>query len=356
MIQRKRVVVAMSGGVDSSVAAALLLNEGYNVIGITLKLWPKHLCGQKQPRSCCSLQDIEDAKSVAQKLNIPFYVLNMEKEFAREVIDYFCGDYAKGRTPNPCIVCNQRIKFGTLLNKAKELGAQYVATGHYARVLFDKRIKRFVIKEGKDKTKDQSYALFSLNQNQLAHCLLPIGKYRKTQIRQIAFKFGLKTHQKPDSQEICFVPANDYHKFLKDKLNGKIIPGDIVDRIGRMVGKHRGICFYTIGQRKGLGAFGKPVYVTNIDAVNHTITIGREKDLKKKEFLANNLNWMIRPKKRLGATVKIRYNHPKAKAMVELINDNLARVTFASGQSAITPGQAAVFYQGHTVVGGGWIQ
>ncbi len=353
---RKRVVVAMSGGVDSSVAAALLLKQGYEVIGITLKLWPKTLCGQKQPRSCCSLQDIEDARSVAQKLKIPFYVLNIEKEFEKQVIDYFCRDYASGRTPNPCIICNHKIKFGTLLKKALELGADYVATGHYAKVVFDKKVKRFVIKEGKDKTKNQSYVLFGLDQNQLSHCLLPVGSYLKKEVREMALKFQLKPHQKPDSQEICFILSNDYHKFLKDRLNGRIKPGNIIDKTGRILRAHNGVCFYTIGQRKGLGAFGQPMYVTNINAKDNTITVGVEKDLKKKEFLVDNLNWLIKPAANLKIKAKIRYNHPKSDALVKLMADNSAKVIFSKPQSSITPGQAAVFYKNDIVIGGGWIK
>lgn len=354
-ISGKRVVVAMSGGVDSSVAATLLLKEGYEVIGVALKLWPKSLCGQKAPRSCCSLQDIEDARSVAHKLNMPFYVLNVEKEFKKEVIDYFCRDYAQGRTPNPCIICNEKIKFGILLKKALELGADYVATGHYARLAMDKKSKRLVIKEAKDKGKDQSYALFSLSQNQLNQVLLPVGDYFKKEIRLIASKLGLKPHQKPDSQEICFVLNNDYHKFLKEKLKA-IKPGYIIDKTGKMLGIHQGICFYTIGQRKGLGAFGKPMYVIGINPKDNTISIGEEKDLKRREFFVHNLNWMVKPRAKMEVKAKIRYNHPKAKAIVQLIDYNRAKVKFLTGQNAVTPGQAAVFYKNDTVIGGGWIQ
>jgi len=352
---KKRVVVAMSGGVDSSVAAALLLKKRYEVIGITLKLWPKSLCGQKHLRSCCSLEDIEDARKVAQQLNIPYYVLNIEKEFEKEVIDYFCQDYAQGRTPNPCIVCNQKIKFGTLLKKALELGASYVATGHYAQVEFNKKIKRFIIKEGKDKTKDQSYVLFSLNQNQLTHCLFPLGNYLKRDIRRLALKLGLKPHQKPDSQEICFVLNNDYHKFLKEKLK-TIKSGYFIDQTGKILGTHPGICFYTVGQRKGLGALGKAMYVISLNSFDNTITIGEEKDLARKEFLVSNLNWIVKPQKKIEARVKIRYNHPKAKAVIYLNDRNKAKVSFLAAQKAITPGQAAVFYKNDTVIGGGWIE
>lgn len=359
-MQNKRVVVAMSGGVDSSVAAALLKDKGYEVIGITMRLWPKSLCDSfTKERTCCSLSDIEDARRVSERLHIPFYVINLEKEFKEYVIDYFVQQYCEGKTPNPCIVCNEAIKFGSLLNKAQALGADYVATGHYARLYYNSKNKRFCILEGVDKKKDQSYVLFRLSQEQLAHTLLPLGGHTKDEVRKLAKRFKLPVCDKPDSQELCFVLDGNYNEFIKGRLNQKVTAGDIVDKDRNVLGKHKGLHCYTIGQRHNLGiSVGRPVYVIDIDAEKNIIAVGDKRDLQKTGFTAFNLNWvsiLSLNGKPVRVKAKIRSNHPKQYA--DIIKDaDRVRVIFKSPQSAITPGQAVVFYDGETVLGGGWIE
>lgn len=357
---KKRVVVAMSGGVDSSVAAALLLEQGFEVIGITMQLWPRELCGEDWPKSCCSLRDVEDARAVASKLGIPYYVVNFEKEFGERVINYFCEEYLNGRTPNPCIVCNDKIKFDTLMEKARVLEADYLATGHYAKVEREEAKGRFVIKEAEDKTKDQSYVLFGLTQRQLGKTLLPLGGFTKDAVRQKAEALGLKVHDKPDSQEICFVRGEDYGEFIKSKLGERIRRGKITDKDGNILGEHEGICFYTIGQRKGLGISSpEPLYVIDIDAKTDTVVVGNEGDTKGTSLIAEGLNWLsIKNVREVPDLVeaKIRYNHPKAKARLEFVSDDAVRVDFEEPQFAITQGQAVVFYDGDVVLGGGWIK
>jgi tRNA-specific 2-thiouridylase len=356
---KKRVVVAMSGGVDSSVAAALLLSEGYNVMGVSMRIWSDEDCEKESSRSCCSRDDIEDARRVAEKLKIPFYVLNFKDVFEREVIDYFCREYLKGFTPNPCIICNEKIKFGVLLRKARELEADFVATGHYCRLMYDKRRKRFRLFEGYDKKKDQSYCLFSLRQEQLSSILLPLGKYSKKKVREIAKEFNLKVSDKLDSQEICFVRNNDYRNLLQQRSKEKIKPGLIVDMEGKILGEHKGICFFTVGQRKGLGVAGsEPRYVVSIDRKRNLVVVGGEEDVKRREFIARRLNWIgIKGinGKRQKVEAKIRYGQAKTEAIVEDAGKGRVRVKFLKPQSAIAPGQAAVFYQGEEVIGGGWI-
>ncbi len=354
-MKNKRVVVAMSGGVDSSVAAALLVREGFEVIGVTMRLWPKELCGKHKARSCCSLKDIEDARRVANRLGIKFFVMNFEREFKREVINYFVSEYLSGRTPNPCILCNNRIKFGTLLKKVAQLGADFVATGHYARIYRDAG-KKILLMEGLDKTKDQSYVLFGLTRFQLSNSLFPLGGFKKDRVRKIAKELGLPVFDKLDSQEVCFLPDNSYRNFISKMVGPSL--GRIEDADGRFLGWHDGFWNFTIGQRRGLGiACGRPLYVIDINRENNTVVVGEQTEVKKKRFLAERVNWIIQPdKKILEANVKIRYNHKKSKAELNRISKDLVEVEFEEPQEAITPGQAAVFYDGEFVLGGGWIK
>lgn len=354
----KRVLVAMSGGVDSSVAAALLKEAGYDVIGATIKFWSKEICGFDTKRSCCNLKSVEDARSVAQRLNIAYYVFNLEKEFKNEVINYFIQDYFAGRTPNPCIICNERIKWGYFLQKARSIGVDCIATGHYAKIVYNKRNKHFLLKEADYKEKDQSYVLFNLTQDKLARTLLPLGGYAKSQVRLIAWKLGLPIFDKAESQEICFIPQKDRSAFFA-KLKNKIKSGPIVNKEGKVLGKHKGIVFYTVGQREGLGLTSpRPLYVTKIDAVHNTLVVGERQDTLADSLVARQVNWlsMDKPKRKLRVQAKIRYKHPKSWATVFPEGQNRVKVIFDSPQFAITPGQAVVFYRGDVVLGGGWIE
>lgn len=339
-------------------AAALLKEQGCDVIGITMQLWPKSECGAHRDKACCSLEGIRDARYVAQKLGIPFYVVDFHKEFKKSVIDYFVGQYTKGFTPNPCIACNEMIKFGALMDKAQKLGADLVATGHYAVSYYDEKIKRYVLKEGADKSKDQSYVLFSLSQEQLRRARFPLGGFTKDKIRKLAkdFKFDM-VFDKKDSQEICFV-EDDYNKYLTKKAKIKVRPGPILDKDGKVLGQHKGAPFYTIGQRRGLGiAYKEPLYVTKIDIAKNEIIVGTKKAVLSKELLANNLNWILVdvPPKKISVEAKIRYKHPKANATVSVVGKDEVKVVFDEPQEAPTPGQAVVFYDKELVIGGGWI-
>ncbi|MCB7129556.1 MAG: tRNA 2-thiouridine(34) synthase MnmA [Candidatus Brocadiales bacterium] len=362
---RRKIVVAMSGGVDSSVAAYLLKEQGHEVTGLFMRMGNLSEPGtinESRRRSCCSLEDAYDAERVAESLDIPFYVLNFKEAF-EELVDYFCAEYARGRTPNPCIVCNQNLKFGRLLKFAQEIGASHLATGHYARL--EMVAGRYVLKTGLDTRKDQSYVLFSLSQRQLAHALFPLGGMTKDEVRKKAAQLGLKTQAKPDSQEICFVPEGGYGEVIRERYPGKTSgSGLIKDTRGRVLGSHHGIQFFTIGQRRGLGiATGEPCYVVDIDPTERTVTVGRSEETLASEFLAKGLNWVAieRPggKTPLRAGVKIRYNHRPAPADIyPLTNENeeMVRVVFDEPQKAVTPGQATVFYDGDVVLGGGWIE
>ncbi len=355
----KKVVVAMSGGVDSSLAAALLKKEGCYVIGITFRTWPKEECGSSFGRACCSLEAITRARAVAEDLDIPYYVVDFSEDFKKQVIDYFCSEYLKGLTPNPCIVCNEKIKFGRLLEKAKSLGAGFVATGHYAKVGLNKGTDRFLLKEGQDKVKDQSYFLFSLSQDQLKHAIFPLGDMTKEKVRKIAKSLKLKTYNTVSSQDICFIQDQNYAEYIKKKTGVEIKTGEIVDKNGKVLGRHNGIPFYTIGQRRGLGiAYSEPLYVTAIDVETNRLVVGPKTDVLKKSLVAERLNWISIPgiEDSRKLMVKIRYNHKKAKAIVTKIDKDTVRVDFDEPQSSPTPGQAAVFYDKDVVVGGGWIR
>jgi tRNA-specific 2-thiouridylase len=354
----RRVVVGMSGGVDSSVAAWLLKEQGWEVIGVTMKLWPQD-CMTRAEDKCCGPQAIADARGVAHALGIPHYVIDEAVPFERLVIDYFAEEYKAGRTPNPCIMCNERVKFGNLRDKAAALGAEFIATGHYAIVEHPEG-ESPILRRGLDPKKDQSYFLFSLNSTQLSSTLFPLGKLTKPEIRDIARKLGLKVADKEDSQEICFVPGKDYKAFLKDRFEERgetFQPGGFYDMQGNYLGPHEGIEFFTIGQRKGLpGGSGTPRYVIDIDAQNGRVILGSEEDLLCEEFTVNRVTWHgATPASPRKITVKVRHGHTGDLAEVVAGENETAVIRPLEPLRAVTPGQAAVFYDGERVIGGGWI-
>ncbi len=353
-----RVVVAMSGGVDSSVAALEMKNRGYDPIGITIKTWQKEECGVAGERLCCSLEAIQFARSVAGDLGIPYYVINLSKEFGKEVAEYFADEYAKGRTPNPCVYCNSRIKFGHLFKKAKQIGAERIATGHYARIL--KKGDDHYLAEAKDKKKDQSYFLYDIAKEVLPSVDFPLGEYAKEEVRMIALEKGFMSAEREESQDICFANAGgDYRNYLSKKGVNAFIEGDILDVKGNVIGRHNGIASYTVGQRKGLGvAIGEPAYVLKIDPGLNTIVIGNRNDAMRRRIRVSGLNWLIgdKAKKTVELQAKIRYASSKAMALVTPRGDDEVIVEFSEPQFAPTPGQAAVFYDGEIVAGGGWIE
>ena len=356
--RNERVVAAMSGGVDSSLAAALLKKDGYETIGVTFRMWPKEECGSSVGRSCCNLEAVTRARAVAGSLKIPYYVVDFSAEFKKEVIDYFCAHYLKGLTPNPCVICNEKIKFGHLMEKAVSLGASHVATGHYANVSYDKRSGRYLLKEGKDKTKDQSYFLFGLSQKQLKGAIFPLGRLTKERVRTLAKSMKLATSDTVSSQDICFVRDLGYAEYIRQKTGVDIKPGEIVDRRGKVLGAHKGIPFYTIGQRRGLGiAHKEPLYVTGIDIDRNRIIVGPREEVMKRGLIAQEMNWIAIDglTKPIKVMARIRYNHKKAKATVIKMGKDSVRVDFNEPQSAPTPGQAVVFYNKNVVIGGGWI-
>lgn len=353
-----RVLVAMSGGVDSSVAAALLVQQGYECIGVTMQLWPENL-PLAHESGCCSLAAVEDARRVANRLGIPYYVLNFADAFAEAVIDRFAEEYLRGRTPNPCIVCNEKVKFGTFLEKALELDCDYVATGHYARVEYDPRRGRYLLLRGVDRKKDQSYTLYGLTQEQLARTLLPLGAYEKEEVRAIARRLGLVTAEKPDSQEICFVPGGDYRSFIERYAPESVRPGPIVDMEGNLLGEHRGVAFYTVGQRKGLGIHSRePLYVVAIDAAANKVVVGPKEAVRGSALLARPVNFVAVPALEDAMEVEcmIRYRTAGARATIEPHAEGGVVTRFEEPQAAIAPGQSVVWYDGDVVVGGGIIE
>jgi tRNA-uridine 2-sulfurtransferase len=351
----KRVVLAMSGGVDSSVAAALLKAEGYEVIGIFMRTGAYVEDGERRAKTCCSAADAIDAQNVADRLDIPFYALDFERDFAR-IEDYFADEYLAGRTPNPCVVCNIWLKFGKLWAYGKQAGADFVATGHYAQVAQAPDGSRRVAR-GADRGKDQSYVLFGLRPELLPHVLFPVGGFAKAEIRAIARERGLPVHDKPDSQEICFVPGDDYLSFVRGRRPGRDTRGALVDESGTVLGEHEGIEGFTIGQRRGLGvALGSPRYVVQIEPVSRTVTIGRKEGLEKAGLLASRFNWQgPEPAGPIRCLAQIRARHQAVAARVEALGNGRARVFFETPQPAITPGQVVTVYQGNLVLGGGWI-
>jgi tRNA-specific 2-thiouridylase len=355
---KKRVLLGMSGGVDSSVAAWLLKEQGYEVVGVTMKVWPQD-CISRAEDKCCGPQAVADARGVAYNLGIPHYVVDEAADFEKMVIDYFSSEYKAGRTPNPCVMCNEKVKFGNMLRKADDLGADFIATGHYARI--EHGSGRARLGKAVDLAKDQSYFLFSLRQEQLSRALTPLGGLAKPEVREIARKLGLKVYDKEDSQEICFVPGNDYKAFLKSHLGEKEFhPGGIYDKSGTRLGEHEGIEFFTIGQRKGLGGgSSKPRYVIDIDPETSSVIVGDAEDLLSEGCWLNNTIWhdgvVEAP---VPVTIKIRYHHPGTPATVTKDPDHPHRlkVSFDEPQRAVTPGQAAVCYREDWVLGGGWIE
>lgn len=358
--KKTRVVVAMSGGVDSSVTAALLKEQGYDVIGISMQVWDysKFTAADGEKfGACCSLDDIHDAGRVAEQIGIPFYVVNFEEEFQRLVIDDFIAEYFQGRTPNPCVRCNQWIKFELLQKKARELSAGFLATGHYART--DRATSgRFRLLKGVDGGKDQSYFLFTLNQEQLSATLFPLGGLTKSEVRRLAAGYGLRVAEKGESQELCFIPDDDYVRFLEEACGKDRLSGDIVDSRGNVCGRHKGTYRYTVGQRKGLGlAHSHPLYVLGVDAGRKEVIVGGEEELSGEGLIAAEVNWIAPvPDSDIEATCKIRYRHRPTACTIRPLPGDRAEVRFRMSQKAITPGQAVVFYDGDEVLGGGWIE
>lgn len=355
----KKAIIAMSGGVDSSVAALLSKEQGYDCIGVTMKLFSNNDIGIPRERSCCSLDDVEDARSVAYKLGIPYYVFNFSEHFEKEVINRFISAYENGTTPNPCIDCNRYLKFDKLYQRAKELKCDFVATGHYARIERDTASGRYLLKKARDADKDQSYVLYSMSQEQLAHTLFPLGGMTKPEVREIAEAHGFVNARKHDSQDICFVQNGSYADFIK-KHTGSVYPeGNFVDSAGNVLGHHKGIIHYTVGQRKGLGiSLAEPMYVCAVDVGSNTVILGKNSELYTKKLTAKNINLIALSgiEKPMRMKAKIRYRQAEQWATVVQSDSDTLIIEFDEPQRAITKGQAVVLYNGDTVVGGGTIQ
>jgi tRNA-uridine 2-sulfurtransferase len=370
MPEPEMIAVAMSGGVDSSTVAALLREQGHSLVGLTMQLWNQRRMPELAPEGgvvgrCCSLDDVYDARQVAQHLDIPYYVVNFEKRFEETVVRPFIDEYLAGRTPIPCTLCNNFVKFDQFLEMAEGVGAQKVATGHYARISYDDASGRYQLRRGLDAGKDQTYFLFGLKQNQLARTLFPLGGYTKAQVRELAERSGLAVAGKPDSQEICFVPNGDYAAFIDSYFREQGLPerqthGEIVDTAGRVVGEHEGVHHFTVGQRKGLRiAAAEPLYVISTNPAEQRVTIGRGEELLRSRLVTKDVNWIsIAPiSTPLRASVKIRNRHLAAAATLYPASEaGKVEVLFDEPQRAVTPGQGAVFYEGDLVLGGGWIE
>jgi len=365
-----KIAVAMSGGVDSSAAAAILKAQGHELVGFTMQLWNQRRStsmdenGEPLPSRCCSLDDVYDARRVAEELGFPFYVLNLERDFERDVVHPFINSYLNGETPIPCVACNSRLKFAALDRLAASLGCQKVATGHYARVDYDEAANRYRLRRGRDPQKDQSYFLWELTQDQLSRSLFPLGEMSKSEVRDLARRHQLAVAEKAESQEICFVPDGDYAGFIEgylaaeDKLDRLPVPGEIVDTSGQVIGDHAGIHRYTIGQRRGIGIAGaRPLYVVGIDSAKNQVIADRQEELFRDEFAAAGVNWVAfeRAGEPVRAEVRVRYRHAASPATITPLPGDRVSVRFDEPQRAITPGQATVFYRGDEVLGGGWI-
>lgn len=356
----KKVVVGMSGGVDSSVAAWLLKQQGYDVIGVTMQIWQdEEELAQQENGGCCGLSAVDDARRVAWQLEIPYYVMNFKQEFKTNVMDYFVAEYLCGRTPNPCIACNRYVKWESLLRRSLDIGADYIATGHYARV---EQLPngRYALKMSATAAKDQTYALYNLTQEQLAHTLMPVGEYTKDEIRQMAEKLDLQVAHKADSQEICFIPDHDYAKFIEENSGTVPGPGNFVDLEGHVLGTHEGITHYTVGQRKGLNlSMGRPVFVVEIRPETNEVVIGEGEDVFTDTLICDKLNWMAIDGlhgEEMQVTAKIRYSHKGSPCIIKEIGEDLVECRFLEKVRAVTPGQAVVFYDGEYVAGGGTIR